>query len=388
MLTDLDETLHHQAPLTFDQVYTTDHRFYDRQLIGAFHPEGKAGFLAGITVFKNMNVMEGFVMTQLDGKTQYNLRFTKQLRPFPQNSKAVIGPLSIDIVEPFKHLRVTLEPGDYPSALDYHFHSVLPARLENPHQSMLDGRKTTDYLRYNQLGTSSGTISIAGQTFDMKNWFSWRDHSWGVRPGVGGFEPMTGTRVGGKTGGAVASASRTGGKGMFLLYMGFWNGHQGGGVQIIEDGEGKRIYTDADVRQVVNGEISDELHVRDVEHEINFVPGTRVFERATMRLHLANGETWEVKAQSVGSRWVYRGGGYDSGFNDGLGQGVWRSEELMIEQDQYDVSHAEDVIFPDGSVARPRHREQITRCEINGAPGSAYAPMFVIGAHPRFGFDE
>jgi hypothetical protein len=43
------------------------------------------------------------------------------------------------------------------------------------------------------------------------------------------------------------------------------------------------------------------------------------------------------------------------------------------------------VGWPDGSRRLPKHREQLTRCEINGEVGSAYVPMFVIGNQPRFG---
>jgi hypothetical protein len=384
MLTDLDETLHHQAPLTFDHVHSTDHRFYDRQLMGAFHPEGKAGFLAGISIFKNMNVMEGFVIAQSHGSRQYNVRFSRQLRPFTANSSTNIGPLRLQVIEPYKLLKFSLESGDYPVALDFSFRSVLPPRMESPHTGRLDGRMHTDYLRYHQFGSSAGTVEINGEPFNMDSWFAWRDHSWGVRPGVGGFEPMTGTRVGG----GVASASRTGGKGMFLLHMGFWNGQQGGGIQVIEDGDGKRIYTDGEVREVTAGQVGEEQEVERVEQQIDFHPGTRVFDRVKAELGLKNGGQWNLSARAVGSTWAYCGAGYDGGFNDGKGQGVWRSEELLTETDVYDVSHPEDVIFPDGSVRRPRHREQLTQCDINGVAGSAYVPMFVIGAHPRFGFTE
>jgi len=113
MLTALDESLHHQAPLTFDHVHSTDHRFYDRQLMGGFRPDGEVAFLAGITTFKNMNVIEGFVMVQARSSRQYNVRLTKQLRPMPE-SDARIGPLALTIVEPFKELRYVLARGDYP----------------------------------------------------------------------------------------------------------------------------------------------------------------------------------------------------------------------------------------------------------------------------------
>lgn len=377
MLTELDETLHHQGPLTFEHVLTTDHRFYDRQLMGGFRPDGSAAFLAGITFFKNMNVVEGFVVAQSHSRRQYNLRLSKQLRPMPVGKDAAIGPLRLEIVEPFRELRFVLERGDHPVALDIRFHNVLPPRLEKPHFSRLDGRVTTDYLRYNQIGRMSGWIEIDGERFDAAEWFGWRDHSWGVRPGVGGFEPMTGT----KTGGGVASASRTNGKGMFLLHQGFSNGREAGSLQVIEDGDGQRIYTEGEAARV--GE--EAVPIARVDHEIQFVPGTRVFDRLSVEIGLENGERWSLKSHAVGRPWVYRGAGYEGGFKDGQGQGVWRSQDLLVEVDSYDISDPELVVFPDGSTGRPKHREQLSRCEINGVPGSAYSPMFVIGDHPRWG---
>jgi len=377
MLTGLDETLHHQTSLTFDHVHTSDHRFYDRQLITGFRPDGEAGFLAGITVFKNMNVIEGYVIAQSHSRRQINVRFTRPLRPIEVGMNVGIGPLRLEILEPLERTRLVLESGEFPLALDLTFEGTIPAHLENPHVGRMDGRTHSDYLRYHQIGRVSGWITIEGERFDAAEWFSWRDHSWGVRPVVGGFEPFTGT----KTVGGVASASRTGGKGLFLIYVGFSNRHQAGGVQIIEDGEGKRIYLDGEVRQI-GGEA---IPVAAARHEIMFLPGTRVFETANVTLGLANGETWQLKARAVGRPWAFCGGGTDGGFFDGHGQGVWRGADLITEVDIYDVTHPERVIGPDGRRILPKHREQLTVCEINGLVGSAYVPMFVIGDQPRFG---
>ncbi|MET0657956.1 MAG: hypothetical protein ABW110_07345, partial [Steroidobacteraceae bacterium] len=240
MLNALDETLHHQGPDTFEHVLTSDHRFYDRQLMTGFSPDGRAGFLAGITVFKNMNVIEGYVLAQAHGRKQYNVRFTKQLRPMPMGMQAAIGPLRLDIVSPYDELHLVLERGDHPLALDLTFYGVLPAGLEDHHFGRLDGRIHTDYRRYHQVGRVSGWIEIHGERFDATSWFAWRDHSWGVRPTIGGYEPFTGTR----TPGGVASAAQTGDRGLFLIYFGFANEHQGGDVQIKEDGSGNRYFLD------------------------------------------------------------------------------------------------------------------------------------------------
>ena len=380
MLTALDETLHHQCSETFEHVFPSDHRFYDRQLLGAFSPTGDAGFLSGITVFKNMNVVEGYVIAQSHSRKQYNVRFTKQLRPMPALMEAGVGPMRLDVVKPYEELRLVLEQGKYPLAMDITFHGVIPARLEGHHYGRLDGRIHTDYRRYHQIGKITGWMEIDGERFEAKPWFSWRDHSWGVRPVVGGWEPFTGT----KTAGGVASSARTGGKGLFLIYFGFSNGRQAGGVQIIEDGEGKRLYTDGEVRNIGG----DEIQVVGARHDVKFLTGTRVFDTATLELDLANGETWRLKAQSIGRPWAFCGGGTDGGFTDGQGQGVYRSKELLTEVDVYDVSHPENVIFPDGSLRLPKHREQLSICDINGVPGYAYTPMFVIGDQPRFGLSN
>lgn len=378
MLTPLDETLHHQAPLTFDHVNSTDHRFYDRQLMGGFQADGEIAFLAGVTIFKNMNVIEGFAMVQSRSAKQHNVRITRQLRPMP-DSEARIGPLSLTIEEAFKTLRYTLAAGDYPITLDVVFDAALPPRLEHPHVSRGDGRLHTDYLRYNQLGKINGRVDVNGERFDAKDWFGWRDHSWGVRPGVGGFEPMTGT----PSAGGVASASRTGGKGLFLVHAGFLAGDTGGAIQLIENGEGARIYTEGEVRSG-----GDAIEVTDLQHDVTFKPGTRVFDKMALDITLADARKLKLDAKSVGRPWVYRGGGFDGGFADGKGQGVWRSKELAFEVDEYDISDPEVVIMPDGSAAKPKHREQLAVCSVNGKKGSAYMPMFVIGPQPRFGLPD
>jgi hypothetical protein len=379
MLTPLDETLHHQAPLTFDHVDTTDHRFYDRQLIGGFQRDGEVAFLCGITVFKNMNVIEGFAMLQHRGKRQYNVRMTRELRPMP-DSDARIGPLSMKVEKPFERLSWTLESGDYPISFDIAFDAAMPPRLEHPHVSRGDGRLHTNYLRYNQLGRIDGRLSVAGEEIVVDDLFGWRDHSWGVRPGVGGFEPLTGTA----SAGGVASASRTGGKGLFLVHAGFRAEGLGGAIQLIEDGEGKRLYTEGEVRDGDGGPVE----VVALDHDVTFKPGTRVFDTMRLDLRLEDGREMRIDARAVGRPWVYRGGGFDGGFSDGKGQGVWRSRELAFEVDEYDVSDPEKVIMPDGSIATPKHREQLAVCTVDGRPGAAYMPMFVIGPQPRFGMED
>ncbi len=376
MLTGLDESLGHQVAQPFARSGISDHRFFDRMLIGVFHPAGEAALVAGIGYYKNMNVADGFVMAQVHSRRQHNLRLSKALQGDIARDGASVGPLSIRILEPFREIHLTLQASTSGMSFDLRFNDSLPPVLERLHQGVLDGREHTNYQRFHQLGRVTGWMEVDGLRFDVRDWFSWRDHSWGVRPGVGGFEPVTGT----STGGGVPSAHRTGGKGLLLLHAGFWNGVEGGGIQILEDGTGKRIYTDGEAH-TPNG-IAE---VTQVAHEIEFHPGTRIYSRVSLALRLQTGEQWSVEIEPMGRPLVYRGAGYDGGFEDGKGLGAWRGDGLRMEQDVYDVSDIEAVEFPNGAVLRPQHREQFGRVRVNGREGYVYTPFFMIGNHPRYG---
>src|SRR5438876_6126743 len=108
-LTDLDETLMHQTSLPFAFAATSDHRFYDRYYISMFAPDGSAAIINGIGVYKNMNVMDGFVAT-LSGGVQTNHRFSRPLLPELPGMAMSLGPIRAEIIEPFKKARYAVEP--------------------------------------------------------------------------------------------------------------------------------------------------------------------------------------------------------------------------------------------------------------------------------------
>ena len=102
-----------------------------------------------------------------------------------------------------------------------------------------------------------------------------------------------------------------------------------------------------------------------------------VFSRLTV--------TWAPPTVTV--PFAYIGSGYDNGFNDGRGLGHYRGEYHQ-EVDRYDVSHPADVVFPDGSVRRPGHREAIFRLVVNGSSGMGHFPIMSGGPHQRYGFSN
>ena len=74
------------------------------------------------------------------------------------------------------------------------------ASLEDPWPDRSpDGyRVTHNMLRYHQIGVASGWVEVDGSRTEItpEKWISIRDHSWGLRPGVG--KPIPGLPRGGR----------------------------------------------------------------------------------------------------------------------------------------------------------------------------------------------
>jgi hypothetical protein len=376
-LSALDETMLHQAPLLFEHCDTSDHRFFDRIMNTAVAPDGSAGIMMGMGVYKNMNVLDGFAILQTRSQAQHNLRFSRALRP---NLEAECAPFRTEIIEPLKKRRYILEPGkDYPHAFDVTFTATLEPHLEDKHEGRIDGRMATDYYRYCQNGVLNGTATVDGEHCAVKDWYMWRDHSWGIRPNVGGFDPFTGT--GGQ--GTFPSAIRSGGKGLMLFGFGFSTPEFGGYISLIENGLGERIYLTGHVGYPDGRN----LKVVDCSYDITFVGRSRDFTRMVIRFETEDSQTFEAVNEAIGRAWIFKGAGYDGGFNDGRGMGVYRSAEPCYEYDRYDVSELGKGRLPDGSISKSSHREQHCRVTINGAPGFSYIPLIFSGDNHRYSFD-
>jgi hypothetical protein len=104
-----------------------------------------------------------------------------------------------------------------------------------------------------------------------------------------------------------------------------------------------------------------------------------------LRLTTSDSVKWDIDVEAIGRAWVFKGLGYDSGFNDENGMGVWRGDALTVEADSYDISDTEEVLMPDGRRLRPRHREQPVRVKINGEVGQGHFPIIAIGRNKRYG---
>ena len=362
MLIGLDETLQHQASRPFRMVGASDHRFFDRYWFEGIDPSGELALIAGLGFYKNMGTCDGFVAMQHD-RRQHNLRLARPLADDPDHT--CLGPLEVTVVEPFRHLRVRLDANDHDMAFDLDWRSPFPPYVEAHHLDVHADRVTQDSTRYDQVGRWTGWLELGGQRWEANDWWGLRDHSWGVRPGVGGFEPRLG---------ATDSS-------MFWIWCCLSTEEWVCQFQVREDGDGNRNYFDGQLDHRVD-DGRPPVRAVDVTHDVSFIPDTRTYEYVRCTLTLEDGRVLEIEAEPLVRAWAYRGTGYGAGYDDGRGLGAWRGS--VVEHDVYDLAHPEQVIV-DGSSVAPGHREQPVRVWVDGVPAVGHMPVMTRGPIRRYG---
>jgi hypothetical protein len=346
MLTPLDDSPWHQCADTFDHVATSDPRFFDRFWFAATDPAGAGTLQFTLGVYQNMNVIDGGFVVIHDGR-QHNLRVSRELRPRYETRS---GSLHLDVLEPMQTLTFGVAPNDSGVTSELTWTATTPAQEERPHYSRTRGRVVEDYTRYDQIGRLSGAVDLNGTHLEVKDWWSCRDHSWGVRPGIGIPEPDTGP----------AAARR----GFTFAFLFFSTDTCAGHAQVLHH-TGAPTMT-AELRDLTTGtaRIGTSLDLR-----ATFIDDQRPRRVRAAALSVATGPGQEtaIELEAIGPAVAMAGLGYN-GYDDQRGLGVYRGPD-HLEHDIWDVTHPALVGLPDGSSTRPFHRIQPVRVAVHGPNG-------------------
>ena len=364
MLTKLDDTLWHQLPTTFDHVWTSDPRFYDRYWFAIHSPDGRMAIQITMGAYRNMNVLDGGAVMIIDGK-QHNLRVSRSL---DGSVETECGPLRITPVKPLESFEIAIAPGAHTLSGSIRWHCVEPAREEHPHFNRLHGRVVEDYRRFDQIGLASGWMEVDGRRIEIADWWSCRDHSWGVRRYMGVPEPVTGPKV------ALDE------KGHVMSFLFFSTDAMSGHLLFQRRGEDEPYTTG-----VVTERASEAVHVAEkIELSGELHPGTKRFRVAPVRATFVDGKQLLLGVTARGASIAMQGLGYSGGYNDGRGLGAWRAVQ-HVESDVWDVSHPAKVVLPDGSEKVHWHRIQPVAidADFNGVTSKGSGSMtLTIGGRP------
>jgi hypothetical protein len=185
MITAADEYPLHQSSRPFRDP-GPDRNLYDRFFFSGYPVDdsfGSVSFHMAFGQYPGRNVMDGAFSLVRHGR-QRNVRGSRILGDDRLDLR--VGPVRIDIVEPLRRLRVTVDAPEAGLRAELDFTSRGPAFAE-PHYRFAPGHLTTfDITRLTQNGTWTGWIDHDGEHIgvDATTWQGTRDRSWGIR-GVG-----------------------------------------------------------------------------------------------------------------------------------------------------------------------------------------------------------
>ena len=183
MITAADDYPLHQTSRPFRDP-GVDRNLYDRFFFCGYpvsgDDAGEVYFAIAFGQYVGRNVMDGAFSIVADG-VQHNVRGSRLLGNDRLDLQA--GPVSIEILEPMRRLRVTIDAPEAGIRADLTFHARGPA-FEEPHYQWSPGHATVmDITRLTQNGSWTGVIVVGDRTFavDPASWRGTRDRSWGIR---------------------------------------------------------------------------------------------------------------------------------------------------------------------------------------------------------------
>jgi hypothetical protein len=323
-LSPLDEFLAHQTSDTFDHVGTSDRNFYDRYYFNMHSSSDELFVITGLGQYPNLGVTDAFITVSI-GTEQHTVRSSRELGNDRLDTS--VGPLSIEVIEGLRKLRIRCEPNEWGIEADLTFTGSVAA-LEEPRTFVRQyGRVIQDVTRYAQVGTWEGSLTAAGRTFDVTPdvWKGARDRSWGVRP------------VGEPEAPGIRSRQRQDGYGFRHDWLPMQFDDHMLKVQIDEDADGNRIVEEA--ARVWNIDQNKPIeHLGRPEVDIDYISGTREMRRATVRTTDPEGKPIVVSNTPLRTLYLAAGSGY---INDGKwGHGVYQGP-LKVEGIVHDLSDPE-----------------------------------------------
>lgn len=365
-LSAMDETLAHQTPETFDQVYTSDRNFYDRYYFNLHPKSGDLFVVFSMGQYPNLGTTDAFVCVVYKGK-QHVVRCSRELGHDRMDTS--VGPFLVEIVEPLQKIRIVCDDNEHAIAFDLEFDGTAPA-FEEPRTVMRKyARKTMDTSRYTQMGVWQGHIIVGDERIEVTadDYLGVRDHSWGVRP-VGEAEPK-----------GIQINEYVGDFGFFHMWAPLQFDDFQLKVFIEEDCNGERLVEEC-VRIESHGRGGGITELGAPRHRIQYRSGTRELETAELAFEDESGKTVTVSATALSCAYLAAGTGYfpNPEWVHGQYHGAFK-----LEAREYDVSTEEAR-----NALGPLY-ETLVRFELDS--GEVTYGMFEnmsIGQHEPYGFDS
>jgi hypothetical protein len=367
MLSKMDDYPIHQTSEPVAHPSTSDRHFYDRYWFNGYQDDGAFYFGIGAALYPNLGILDAHLSLVIDGEQH---AFHASRRAPTEPSDLSVGPWKLDIQEPMKRLKLTIDDNETGISGELQW---IPrtANIEEGHQLMRRRVARMEATRFNQFGHWEGEIRYDGRSvrIDPARVYGTKDRSWGIRP-VG--DP------------APPGAPPTTPGGIFFLWaplhwqdrcthMGiFENEH---GVPWHFDGMICPVYGSPD--EIPGTEDPGTQFLSSGEHRLSFVPGTRRAAGAEITLVTMEGKREEIQLDPV-LCFRMKGIGYQ---HPSWGHGRWKGE-LAFESEKWKCSELDENAFEN------QHIQQVMMATSGSSKGIGVLEQIHLGPHARYGFKE
>jgi hypothetical protein len=156
----------------------TDRNFYDRYFFNGYNPDGSDFFALAFGVYPHLNIADAH-FSVLRGDIQHCLHASRVLHMERMDLR--VGPISIEVVEPLRQLRLLVEGEGIAAELLFEGRAF---PVEEPRFTHRIGpRSFMDYTRLTQNGRWTGWVEVDGERCVLSaGAIGTRDRSWGIRP--------------------------------------------------------------------------------------------------------------------------------------------------------------------------------------------------------------
>jgi len=368
-----DEGFHHQVADTFAVVGPSDPAWTEKVCAMAMARDGSIQLGFGMGKYTNRNVLDAYGAVSR-GKSQWTVRASRALAAEPE--RTTVAPLRYEVLEPMRVVRFALDANDVqPVAFEWTFEAVLPPTLEDRTVHQHGFRTSADLVRYHQIGVGSGWVDVDGVRSELVagDCISTRDHSWGVRYGVGVPPPD------------VPEVDALAGLGFQMVWCPLLFERDDGtryGMLIhfqIVTAPGLGV-----VHKIVMGgvEQADSVYQPwlDLAPELTYDPANRRLLGGAIRATTGDGVTRNLDIEVLDDTGIQLGAGLYFGL-DGHHHGEWRGDHHV------DGEHIDDCTTPENARRLHQIRDTVIRVTdpVGGGVGIGNCQPIVTGGHPELG---
>jgi len=362
VLSPFDDFPLHQSPEPIAFAGSSDRNAYERYFFNGYDRDGDIFFAAALGVYANRQVIDASFSVVRDG-VQRSVHASARLGP--DRVRTRVGPIEVEIVEPLRVLGVHVDASDFGIAAELTFLARTPP-VEEPRFRLNDGARVVfDYTRLTQWGVWSGSLVVDGSPLAVtpERHLGSRDRSWGIRP------------VGEPPGGAPAHHLPQ----FFWLWAPLNFDDCCVHFDVNEHEDGRRWHEVGMIVPLLRGDESGDdaslvESMRTVEYGIEWQPGSRRSERASIRLHRWDGRDEHIALDPI-MTFPMKGLGY---LSPDWGHGAWKGE-LQVGADEWKV---DDL---DPREPWNLHVQQLVRAEWGDRSGIGVFEQLAINAHTPTG---